>query len=159
MEENWQLRRLRAIADYQFGRGVGSELFPDGVRLVVSKSTGDVRRVYVDDKLLATLRPSDGFLSLTVEGAKRLMEAVGRRRHWVKVSQEAAPFVAKGRSLFAKHVEDADPNVRPGEEVVVLDGEGRVIAVGRAVLTGREMKLFRRGVAVKVRSGVLEESK
>ena len=159
MEENWQLRRLRAIADYQFGRGVGSELFPDGVRLVVSKSTGDVRRVYVGDKLLATLRPSDGFLSLTVEGAKRLMEAVGRRRYWVKVSQEAAPFVAKGRSLFAKHVEDADPNVRPGEEVVVLDGEGRVIAVGRAVLTGREMKLFRRGVAVKVRSGVLEESK
>jgi len=38
--------------------------------------------------------------------------------------------------------------------VVVVDGAGRVLAVGRAVLSGAEMRAFKRGVAVKVRRGV-----
>jgi len=33
------------------------------------------------------------------------------------------------------------------------------LAVGKAVLTGKEMKAFKHGVAVKVRRGVSEEVK
>jgi predicted RNA-binding protein len=39
----------------------------------------------------------------------------------------------------------------------VLDEGSKVLAVGRAVLSGEEMKAFKRGVAVKVRRGCLEE--
>ncbi len=74
-------------------------------------------------------------------------------RLWVRVSNDAAPFVAEGRSVFAKHVIAADSEIRPMEEVVVV-GEGDVVlGVGKAVLTGKEMTLFKRGVAVKVRRG------
>jgi len=45
------------------------------------------------------------------------------------------------------------------EEVIVLNGKQRVIAVGKAVLSGDEMKSFKKGVAVKVRRGDLEKAK
>ena len=153
------LNLVRAVADYQFGRGIGERLFPEGVKLVYSKRTGRVRHIYLGGRLLATLRPTDGLLSLTLDGARRLMEANGRRRYWVKVSREASPYVARGRSVFAKHVVDVDVGIRPGEEVAVLSEDGEVIAVGRALLSGREMLQFRHGVAVKVRAGSDRQSK
>jgi len=79
-------------------------------------------------------------------------------RSWIRIQEEAVPFVAKGRSVFAKHVVDADVEIRPQEEVFVINGNGEVLAVGRALLTGEEMKAFKRGVAVRVRRGVKEES-
>ena len=158
-DEKQDLNMVRAIADYQFGRGVGKALFPDGVKLVYSKRTGRVRHIYLGESLLATLRPTDGFFSLTLEGARRLMEANGGRRYWVKVCREASPYVAQGRSVFAKHVVDVDVGIRPGEEVVVLSEDGSIIAVGRALLSGREMLEFQQGVAVKVRAGSNRQSK
>ena len=77
---------------------------------------------------------------------------------WVKLEDYAEPFVAKGRSAFAKHVLDADPNIRPQDEVVVINSRNEVLATGRALLTGTEMKAFCRGIAVRVRRGVTEKS-
>lgn len=86
------------------------------------------------------------------------MEHMRTQRLWVKIQEEAEPFVVGGRSVFAKHVIDADEEIRPQEEVIVVNEKGEVLAVGRAILSGREMKTFRRGVAVRVRRGVAEES-
>ena len=158
MEKNreYALLKIRKIADYQFGRGVGKVLFPDNVEITFSKATGKIRHVYLDGKRIATLRPKDGLFSLTIDGAERIVKNVRPLRFWVKVSDEASSFVADGRSVFAKHVLDADKEIRPKEEVIVLDAKGNVLAVGRALLTGREMKAFKTGVAVKVRKGVNE---
>ena len=132
-------------------------MFPDNVNVVLSRRTGRIRHVYLKRELLVTLRPTDGMFSLTIEGAKRLMRGISSLRLWVKVSREAAPFIAEGRSVFAKHVITADAEIRPQEEVIVLDEDNKVLAVGKAILTGREMKAFKRGVAVRVRKGVAEE--
>jgi len=105
---------------------------------------------------LATLRPTDGFFSLTLEGARRIMQ-VKPLRLWVKVQDDIADFIAKGRSVFAKHIVDCDEEIRPEEEVIIINSQRRVLAVGRAVLTGDEMKVFKCGVAVRVRRGVAEE--
>ncbi len=148
------LTRIRAIADYQLGRGAGEALFPNRVEVVFSRRTGRIRHIYLVGKLLATLRPKDGMFSLTLIGAKRLMDRIDPPRLWVKVPNDVAVFVADGKSVFAKHVVGADVEIRPQEEVTVIDAGGRVVAVGRAVLTGREMLVFKRGVAVKVRRGV-----
>jgi len=150
------LKKIRCIADYQFGRGVGSVLFPEDVEIVTSKRTGRIRHVYLKGELLATLRPPDGLFSLTVEGAKRIVEGGLAKRMLVVVMDKAAPFVRQGRNVFAKHVLDAAEEILPQEEVIVVNREGEVLAVGRAVLTGREMKLFKRGVAVQVRRGAGE---
>jgi len=157
-EKTGDLWKIRCIADYQFGKGVGIVLFPDNVDIVYSKRTGRVRHVYLDGKRLVTLRPRDGFFSLTVLGAKRIVENVKPLRYWVKVQDYVSSFVAEGRSVFAKHVVDADEEIHPMEEVIVINSEGEVLAVGKAILTGKEMTAFKKGVAVKVRRGATEES-
>jgi len=151
------LEKIRSVADYQLGKGAGNALFPDNVDVVFSKRTGRIRHIYLKRKLLATLRPTDGMFSLTITGAKRLLRRINSPRLWVKVSKEAEPFIAEGRSVFAKHVVAADPEIRPQEEAIVINEDNKVLAVGKAILTGREMKAFKRGVAVRVRKGVAEE--
>jgi predicted RNA-binding protein (TIGR00451 family) len=56
------------------------------------------------------------------------------------------------------HVVKTDQEIRAKDEVIVVDEGGKVLAVGRAVLSGEEMKVFKIGVAVKVRRGCKEES-
>ncbi len=152
------LQKIRSIADYQFGRDVGKSLFPSEVKIVHSKRTGKVRHVYLREELLATLRPTTGLFVLTIAGAKQMVREVKPLRLWVRIQDDIEAFIAKGRSVFAKHVMDADSEIRPREEVIVVNGENRVVAVGRALLSGKEIKAFSRGVAVRVRRGVAEKS-
>ena len=153
------LQKIRNIADYQLGKGAGKALFPNNVHVAFSRRTGRIRHIYLNHELLATLRPTDGMFSLTITGAKRLLRGVKSPRLWVKVQKDAEPFIAKGKSVFAKHVVDADDEIRPREEVIVTGENNQVLAVGKAVLTGKEMTMFKHGVAVKVRRGVSEEVK
>jgi 7-cyano-7-deazaguanine tRNA-ribosyltransferase len=152
------LQKIRSVADYQFGRDTGKKLFPDNVRIVYSKNTGKIRHIRLKEELLATLRPTTGLFVLTLAGAKRLVREVKPLRCWVKVHDDAEPFVSKGRSAFAKHVIDADAEIRPHEEAIVINTKNEVLAVGRALLSGKEMKEFSRGMAVRVRRGVAEKS-
>lgn len=151
------LEKIRKIADYQLGRDAGNSLFPDNIEVVLSKRTGRIRHIYLNQELLATLRPTDGMFSLTTAGAERLLRGTRSPRLWVKVSRDAAPFIAEGKSVFAKHVIASDPEIRPKEEVIVIDEDGKVLAIGKAFLTGKEMKVFKRGVAIRVRKGILEK--
>jgi predicted RNA-binding protein (TIGR00451 family) len=152
------LQKIRSIADYQFGKGVGSRLFPSEVRITNSKRTKKIRHIYVGDVLLATLQPTTGLFILTIAGAKRMVDEIKPLRLWVRIQDDIEPFIAKGRSVFAKHVVDADSEIRPQEEVIIVNGKNEVVASGRALLTGKEMKAFNRGVAVRVRRGVAEKS-
>lgn len=153
------LQKIRSIASYQFGKGVGERLFPKKTKIFLSKRTGRIRHIYLGESRLATLRPTDGLFSLTISGAKRITAGLESPRLWVRVKDEAAPFISRGRSLFAKHVLEADEEIRPREEVLVISEENEVLAVGKATLSGREMKAFKSGVAVRVRRGAAEVKK
>ena len=158
MAEMDALQKIRSIADYQFGRNTGAKFFPDNVRIVYSRNTGKIRHVHLGEELLATLRPTTGLFVLTIAGAKRLLHEVGLSRYLVKIQKDAEPFVSKGRSTFAKHIVDADEEIRPNEEVIIINDKSEVLAVGRALLSGKEMKTFNRGIAIRVRHGVTEKS-
>lgn len=147
------LIRVRAVADYQFGGGCGAKIFPEDITVIKSRKTGKVKGIYNQGRLLATLRPLDGFLALGMEGAIRIASSLRPPRYRVVVIEDVSEFIKKGRNLFAKHVQSADPEIRPGEEVLVTDSKDRVLATGRAVLNGKEMKRFKIGLAVKVRRG------
>ncbi len=156
MEE--ALRRIRSVADYQFGKGVSKRLFPKGVEIAFSKRTGRIRYVFLARKRLVTMRPTDGLFSLSITGAKRIVEMKKSAKCFVTVRNDVSKFIAEGGDVFAAHVVRADEEIRSKDEVIVLDEVGRVLAVGRAMLSGDEMRAFKRGVAVKVRRGCMEES-
>lgn len=147
------LRRLRRIADYQFGSGCGEALFPDGISIEYSKNTGRIRHVRLDGVLLASLRPTDSLYALTIAGAEMLASEVESLGFTVTVLDEVAEFISQGRNVFAKHVVDAGGKIRPRDEVIILDSKRRVLAVGRALLNREEMLAFGVGVAVKTRKG------
>lgn len=151
------LQKIRCIANYQFGGGVAESLFPDNVTITYSKSTGRIRFVYLGDKLLATLRPSDGLFSLSLAGARRLVKVIKPPKLRAVIDSNVEYFIARGGNVFAKHIIEADPQIRPGDEVIVTNENDVVLAVGKALLNGREMLAFKRGVAVKVRRRKMEE--
>ncbi|MHC1594083.1 MAG: PUA domain-containing protein [Methanotrichaceae archaeon] len=149
------LRRARMIADFQFGRGSGWALFPEGTTYKLS-NTKRLRYLYSADERIATVRAKDGLLTLSMLGARRLYDHLSAPRLRVTASQEAAPYVARGGTLFSKHVTEVDPEIRAGEEVLVVDEEGGLIATGKAHLSPEEMILMNRGPAVKIRKGADE---
>ena len=72
--ENSSLARVQAIADYQFGSLAGTGLFPEGCEFLLS-TTGRIRQILYGGVRLATIRASDGRLTLGMEGARRSMRS------------------------------------------------------------------------------------
>jgi Prefoldin, molecular chaperone implicated in de novo protein folding, alpha subunit len=148
----WERRQIVAVVRYLYGFDISALLANRDLRVYRSPATGRLRHVYLDGMLAMSLRSSDGFLVLTPACWEMLRKA-SLKRHEVIVPTDVARFVAEGKSLFSKHVEAADPEILPGDEVCVVS-EGKVVAVGKAVLPGRDMGAIRRGKAVKIRKGV-----
>lgn len=147
------LRQLRGIADFQYGNGAGQVLFPEDVDMVYSKNTGRVRHILHNNQLIASFRPNDGLLTMSIHGAERLIKQIQRFDYFVKIMDNVSEFPSKGSDVFAKHVVNAGCSVKPGDEVFVLDSMSNVLAVGRALLNKSEMLSFKTGVAVRVRKG------
>jgi uncharacterized protein with predicted RNA binding PUA domain len=150
---NLDLKRIRGIADYQFGSGSGEVLFPEAITVERSRRTGKIRFVKIDDRLLAALRPTDGMFTLSIHGAERLISSSCASGYVVTVLDDVAEVIAEGKNVFAKHVVDAGEEIRPGDEVIIADSEKKVLAVGRALLNREEMLAFGVGVAVRTRRG------
>jgi len=148
------VRKLRGIGNYQFGKRVGDKLFKGPLEITTSGKTGKIRLIFRDGRLICTLRARDGFLALTPHGARIILESMANPPHVVAVRGDVAEFIRSGRNIFAKHVVRADSTIRPQDEVIVIDEERTLLAVGRALLAGFEMTQFKRGIAVKTRRGV-----
>jgi len=145
--------KIMAMGDYQFGRGSGEALFGDA--RVEFARTGRIRRVYSsEDVLLATVRASDGFLILTIAGAKRLQNMKYPHKRVMIEDSEVCEIVKEGRNVFAKFVEECDPDIRPSDEILVVDKDDKLLASGKAMLNGEEILAFKKGIAIKVRRGV-----
>jgi predicted RNA-binding protein (TIGR00451 family) len=147
-----ELRRIRVVANYQFGRSA-SKAFPRTIEITRSPNTHRIRHIYNNGELLATYRPRDGLLALSIPGGRALLEIFKAPRLRVKVATGVEEFIEKGGNVFCKHVEEVDPELRPAEEVLVVDGKDRLLAVGRSFFNAEEMLSFKIGVAVKVRHG------
>ena len=151
MENN--LAKVRSIADYQFGKGVGAQLFPDDIEIQYSPRTGRIRYINLNGERLATLRPTDGVLSLSLKAAQFMAQNTPFAKCFVTVQNEVSKFIAAGGDVFAIHVVKVDAEVGAKDEVIALDENGQVLAVGRTALSSEEIKAFKTGVAVKVRHG------
>jgi uncharacterized protein with predicted RNA binding PUA domain len=150
------LAKVRSIADYQFGKGVGILLFPSNVEIQYSPRTGRIRFINLNGERLATLRPTDGVLSLSIKAAIFMAEKTPFAKCFVTVKNDVSKFIAEGGDVFAVHVVKVDDEVGAKDEVIALDEDGQVLAVGRTILSSEEMKAFKTGVAVKVRHGSKE---
>ncbi len=148
-----ETRTLSVMVDYLYGRGVSGALPKKGYRFVHSRRSGRLKLVFHSGELFATVKPN-GALALSLYGASLLSKSPRFKESCVEVADEAAEFVRGGKSVFCKFVTAAGREIYPRSEVAVVDGKGKVLGVGTAVMNGRHMRLFKSGVAVKVRAGL-----
>ncbi len=151
---DWSALRIRATADFQFGRGAAEALLNGTVSYVISKNTGKIRSVRVNGEHVLSLRAEDGLFTLKAEGARRLSKAFPAPKLRIVVEEDAVPFHREGKNVFAKFVLDADPEIHRGDEALVVSPDDELCAVAQASMNQREMLAFKRGVAAHVREGV-----
>jgi archaeosine synthase len=144
--EQANLDIMRTTVDYQFGCGAGDTLVTDddNVRAPYPKF-----QLFEGRQQLATLIPQYGTVALTVEGGIRLR---GYPFYKVKIGD----FIPHS-SILAPGIVDADPQIRPNDEVIV-EGE-TFLGVGRALMSGWEMKGCGKGVAVELRHSTKIDAK
>jgi len=149
-----QLDKLRSLADYQFGKNVGQKLFPENVTIEFSKRTGRIRFINLYGDRLATLRPTDGLFSLSIKAAKHIVENIPEAKGLVMLQNDVSKYIAAGGDVFAVHVVHVDNEIRAKDEVLIVDEDRQLVAIGRAALSAPEIRAFKTGVAVKVRHGI-----
>ncbi len=147
------LKKVRCIADYQFGRGCGDALFSNDVTFLLSR-TNRVRQILQDGQRIATVRAKDGMLTLSIAGAMLLHDILPAPSYRVIVCDDAVPFVSKGKTVFSKHIISMDKELRAGEEVLVVDASDKLLATGQLLLSPDEALSIGRGPGVDVRNGI-----
>lgn len=151
---DFDIRRISAVADMQFGLGASEALFTGKIHLVKSKRTGKIRNIICDGSHVVSMRAEDGLFTLKIDGGRRLHRRLKYPLLRVVISDDATPFVTEGKSVFAKFVSDCDPDLRPFDECMIVDEQDNFLGVGRALLTRNEMLSFRHGMAVKTRESI-----
>ncbi|MCK4266725.1 MAG: phosphoadenosine phosphosulfate reductase family protein, partial [Thermoplasmata archaeon] len=148
------IRSISRTIDTQFGDGTGDLMLPKEHIAVLNKcpAVDSMDEVIADGMVLGThaFEPGTGWRFICrLEGAARIAGFL--KRSWVRVDNGAIPFIRKGASTMAVGVLDADKDIKPGHEVIVLSEEGDVVSTGRARMSGTGMLKLDRGAAVKSR--------
>ncbi len=87
----------------------------------------------------------EGKVFPTVKGALKLNPA--RRR--VVVDAGAVRFIINGADIMGPGVVEADPSIKEGDLVIVVEqAHGKALAIGRALMQGKEMA-GKKGKAIK----------
>ena len=160
---------IKALADFQFGRGAGEKLTGGAVvrgkypRLTLYESSCAHGKTDAEDAkasecgsvhrdgncnegcVLARISPEYGMLSITTRGARKLREAIGNA--YFVLTDDFVP----GNTIFAGGVLHADEKIRVNDYVIFSSRNESVFGVGRAKMSGWEMIESVRGVAVQVR--------
>ncbi|MBA7715905.1 MAG: pseudouridine synthase [Candidatus Lokiarchaeota archaeon] len=150
------LRQIKAISDYQFGKEITDILFDnlEQINFRRSPKTNKIRYVYYENNLLLTLRPTNGFFTLTLYSAKKLINNTTPPKLRVVVLNEISDFIKEGRNVFCKHVVDIDDNLRPLDEVIVVNQDDELLSIGKLKIPVSYAKSFSKGIAVSVRKGI-----
>ncbi|HIP16906.1 MAG TPA: tRNA guanosine(15) transglycosylase TgtA [Methanothermococcus okinawensis] len=156
---NKDVLRIDRMLQYQYGFKILDEGIIKNIVVKRSKNTGRIRNVLVikdenEKEVLFTLRSHDNLLIPAKEGAKLLHKKIPFPKYRVVVDKSVQEFAKKGKSVYAKFVIDCDEELRPYEEVLVVNEEDELMGYGTTILNGRELMEFNYGVAVDMRGGV-----
>ena len=150
------LRKVKAISDYQFGQSITDILFEDEskINFEFSKNTGKIKHIFYRNKLLLNLRPTNGFFTLSLFSAEKIIKNIPTPRLRGIVMNEISDFIKIGRNVFCKHITDIDDNLRPSDEIIVVNQEDEILAIGKLMIPVPYVRSFKTGIAIKVRKGI-----
>ena len=148
------IKLLRDTLDRDYGEGAGKAVIPDDHIVILSKapSLDRMDEVVIDGEVIASFRYDMGsgwkFVA-RMQGAYRIGKHYSKG--FVVCHPDAVKFVQESKNLMAPGVVDADPDIKFGDEIIIVTPDRKVIATGMAKMTGPEMVESTKGVAVRTR--------
>ncbi len=139
---------LSYVIMYQFLVDISDYLdeIRNSLRVCVG-STGRIRRVLLNNKLMATLRASDYHLIPYNELAKVLHSRIPFPKHRLIIANEMVPDVLNKSTIFCRHVIQCDYSCRAGDEVFVVDEQDSLLGVATLKLDCETIITALRGAA------------
>lgn len=133
---------IKDTVDYQFGKEASKELL-DGSEGIKGKIQYRMQ-VFAENRLILTYHADSGMITLSWRAAEQLGE---KKIHSINFDGDEL----KGSTLFCGAISAADENIRPGDEVVILNSKEQLVGIGRAILSSRALSELQRGPGVKIR--------
>ena len=103
---------------------------------------------------MLNLRPTNGFFTLSLFAANKIIKNISTPRLRAVVLNDISDFIRKGRNVFCKHVLDIDDNLRPLDEIIVVNQKNNLLAIGKLAIPIPYVRSFKTGIAIKVRKGI-----
>ena len=150
------LRKVRSISDYQFGNDITDILFENinNIKVIRSPNTNKIRYIKSDKELLLSLRPNTCLFTLSLYAAKKIIKNTPPPRLRVIVENDISDYIKRGRNVFCKHVLDIDDSLRPLDEVIIVNKNDNLLAIGKLKVPVPFVRSFSTGMAVNVRKGI-----
>ncbi|NHJ04594.1 MAG: hypothetical protein EAX90_07210 [Candidatus Heimdallarchaeota archaeon] len=145
IQYNSATEKLQILADYQYGLGIGKELFSEK-HSIFGKPRLPLK-VMKNKTQVGVIQPETGKLTLSLITGKILAKL---KKYYVKFEGE----IIEGTTLFAIGVKDADQEIRPSDDVVIVNEKFDLLAVGQAIVSGKDMISLSKGAVVKIRQKV-----
>ncbi len=111
---------------------------------------GIPRKIILNGEEIGLIRFEDGFFVPNLRGAEYILSRTQPPHRRVVVDDDGVQAIQERRPLLARYVLDADPELRPNMEVIVVDAEDKVVATGKSAMTAREVAEMD-GIVVKIR--------
>ncbi len=153
----YDIELIRKTIDLQWGDGYSERIFSEN-KIVLLNSCPNLDRmdeVIVDGRVVGTLRYdlrrrfADKF---PYQFILRRWDALPTpEKGYVLMDKGAVKPIKNGASALAVGIMEADEDIEPEDEVLILDPDGRVIATGPSYRDGKELLEAAYGKGVKVR--------
>ena len=148
------IEHIRSVVDRQFGDGTGYSLIPEGHLVLLNKapSLDHMDEIIIDGRAVASLRYDLGkgwvFIN-RIQSAMRIAEMASKG--YVVCDPSAVKFVQESKNLMAPGVIGASPDVKPGDEVIIITEDHIAVGTGTAKMTAQEMIDADHGMAVRTK--------
>ena len=145
MSFSFDTERIQKVTDYQFGKGIGEAMFPE--KYTLKGRPPLPYKIIRKNQQQGVIHFLTGKLTLSMKSGEIL--AI-KRKYFVMFEGEKL----EGSTLFAVGVKEADPEIRPSDEIVIVDKNYTVLGIGHALLSGRDMTTVRHGAVAKIKNKV-----
>ncbi|NPA63173.1 MAG: Archaeosine synthase [Methanococci archaeon] len=135
-----RIHNIQQLAKFQFG----VNFLPD--EIFINHKGQIFTEIKNKRQQIASINLKNGLLVLTLKGGELLWNCGGRKINYVEVSYQ----IKKG-SLFPPGFVDCNENISYNDELVLIKDD-EFLGVGRALMSGLEMKKARHGALVNIRN-------
>ncbi|MEM0021511.1 MAG: PUA domain-containing protein [Fervidicoccaceae archaeon] len=146
-----EMAQIYGVIYYQFGKRAAEELLKREKEISLKRySSGIVREVILPEGTILYHNPSTGLFTLSWKGALLLFPLTQSDRKRIFAKRDIFIKYTK-KVLLAPAVIRSTEDIRAGDEIFIVDEEGALLALGKALASAIEINSMKRGKVALVR--------